>query len=104
MIKVSVMYPNNEGSTFDMTYYCKTHIPMVRQKLGAALKGVAVEQGIGGEEPGSPAPYLALGHLLFESVEAFRTSFGPHAQQFEDDIPNYTNTQPTIQISEVKQV
>jgi uncharacterized protein (TIGR02118 family) len=104
MIMVSVMYPNNEGSTFDMTYYCQTHIPMVRQKLGAALKGVVVEQGIGGEEPGSPAPYLALCHLLFESVGAFQTSFAPHAQQFEADTPNYTNTQPTIQISEVKQL
>ena len=104
MIKVSVMYPNKEDSTFDMTYYCETHIPMVRQKLGAALRGVAVERGIGGEEPGSPAPYLALGHLLFESMEAFQTAFGPHAQEFEADIPNYTNTQPTIQISEVMQV
>jgi len=103
MIMVSVMYPNHEGSTFDMTYYCQTHIPMVRQKLGAALKGVVVEQGIGGEEPGSPAPYLALCHLLFDSVEAFQASFEPHVQRFEADIPNYTNAQPTIQISEVIQ-
>ncbi len=104
MIKVSVMYPNNEGSTFDMNYYCETHIPLVRRKLGAALRGVTVEQGIGGEEPGSPAPYLALAHLLFDSLEAFQTSFAPHAREFEDDIPNYTNAQPTIQISEVLQV
>jgi len=101
MIKVSIMYPNGVGSTFDMTYYCQTHIPMVRQKLGTALKGIVVEQGIGGEEPGSPAPYLALCHLLFDSVAAFQASFAPHVQQFEADIPNYTNTQPTIQISEV---
>jgi uncharacterized protein (TIGR02118 family) len=104
MIKVSIMYPNNEGSTFDMTYYCQTHIPMVRQKLGTALKGIVVEQGIAGEEPGSPAPYLALCHLLFESVAAFQASFAPHVQQFEADIPNYTNTQPTIQISEVMHI
>jgi len=102
MIKVSVLYPNEKGGTFDMAYYCATHIPLVRQKLGAALKGVAVEQGIAGEEPGSPPAYLALGHLLFESVEAFQTSFGPHAQAIMADIPNYTNIQPTIQISEVK--
>jgi uncharacterized protein (TIGR02118 family) len=102
MIKVSVMYPNSEGSRFDMAYYCATHIPLVRQKLGAALKGVAVEQGIGGAIPGSPAPYLALGHLLFDSVEAFQTSFAPHAPALLGDIPNFTNTQPTIQISEVK--
>jgi len=102
MIKVSVMYPNVEGSRFDMKYYLEKHIPMVRQRLGPAMKGVAVEEGLGGGEPGSPAPYVAVGHLLFESVEAFQNSFGPHAQAILGDIPNYTNIQPTIQIGNVK--
>jgi len=102
MIKVSVLYPNNAGSTFDMAYYCDQHIPMVRQLLGAELKAVAVEQGIAGGEPGSPPPYLAMGHLSFESLEAFQTAFAPHAQKLLGDIPNYTNSQPTIQISEVR--
>ena len=75
---------------------------LVRRLLGAALKGAAVDQGIGGEEPGSPAPYLAIGHLLFESPEAFQTAFGPHVQTIMADIPNYTNSEPTLQISEVK--
>ena len=47
MIKVSVFYPDREGSKFDMDYYCNSHIPMVREKLGPACKNVAVEQGIG---------------------------------------------------------
>jgi len=102
MVKVSVMYPNHEGTKFDMTYYINRHIPMVRQLLGSALRGVSVEQGISGEEPGSPAPYVAMGHLLFDSVEAFQTSFGPHAQAIMEDIPNYTNSEPIVQISEVK--
>jgi uncharacterized protein (TIGR02118 family) len=102
MIKVSVMYPNNTGSRFDMGYYCSKHIPMVQRLLGPALKRAAVEQGIGGGTPGSAAPYLAMGHLQFDSVEAFQTSFTPHAQAIMSDIPNYTNIQPVIQISEVK--
>ncbi|MBV8488616.1 MAG: EthD family reductase [Planctomycetaceae bacterium] len=102
MIKVSVMYPNTEGSTFDITYYCDRHIPLVLGLLGTAVKGAAVDQGIGGSAPGSPAPYLALGHLFFESVEAFQASFDPHAQVILGDIPNYTNTQPIIQVSEVR--
>ena len=53
MIKVSVLYPHNVGSKFDMDYYCNSHIPMVLEKLGAAVKGIAVEQGLGGAEPGS---------------------------------------------------
>ena len=102
MIQVSVLYPNGEGSKFDISYYCEKHIPMVKQLLGKALKHVAVEHGIGGMEPGSRASYLAMGHMQFDSVAAFQTSFGPHAQQIVGDIPNYTNTQPIIQVSEVK--
>ena len=102
MIKVSVLYPNTEGAKFDMAYYCNTHMPLVRRLLSPAIKGVAAEQGIGGMAPGSPAPFVAIGHLLFDSLEAFQTIFGPHAQAIMSDIPNYTNLQPTIQISEVK--
>jgi uncharacterized protein (TIGR02118 family) len=102
MIKVSVFYPNNEGSKFDMNYYCNSHIPMVRQKLGAACKGAAVEQGITGATPGSRPGFIAMGHIYFDSVEAFQTAFGPHAEAIMADIPNYTDIQPTLQISEVK--
>jgi len=102
MIKVSVFYPNEEGKKFNMDYYLNSHIPMVQEKLGEALKGCAVEQGIGGAEPGSPATYVAMGHLLFDSVEAFQGAFGPHSEEIMADIPNYTDIQPTIQISEVK--
>ena len=102
MIKVSVFYPNEEGKKFDMDYYLNSHIPMVQEKCGAALKGGAVEQGLSGGRPGSPATYVAMGHLLFDSVEAFQSAFGPHSEAIMADIPNYTDTQPTIQISEVK--
>ena len=102
MIKVSVLYPNEEGKKFDMEYYLNSHIPMLQEKLGAALKGGAVEQGLSGVEPGSPATYVAMGHLLFDSVEVFQSAFGPHSEAIMADIPNYTDVQPTIQISEVK--
>ena len=102
MIKVSVFYPNNEGAKFDIDYYCNKHIPMVRQKLGAACKTAAVEHGIAGPTPGSRPAFIALGHLYFDSVEAFQTAFGPHAEAIMADIPNYTDIQPTIQISDVK--
>jgi len=68
MIKVSVLYPNEAGTKFDITYYLSHHIPMVRRLLGSALKGVSVEHGISGEEPGSSAPYIITGHLVFDSV------------------------------------
>jgi uncharacterized protein (TIGR02118 family) len=98
MIKVSFMYPNSAGSTFDMAYYLSTHIPLVLDRLGSAVKGVGVEECVAG----SSEPYSAIGYLLFESTEAFETSFGRHADEIKADIRNYTNTTPTRQISELK--
>ena len=102
MIKVTVVYPNSSGSHFDIRYYCNTHIPLVQRLVGSALKGVAVEHGIAGAAPGSPAPYLAIGQLQFDCVEAFQSAFGAHEKEIMSDVPNYTNIEPVIQISEVK--
>ncbi len=85
-----------------MSYYCSKHIPMVRELLGSALLGVTVDEGIAGMTPGSPAAFFALGHLTFGSVNAFQEAFTPHAAQIVGDIPNYTDAEPTIQISTVK--
>ena len=102
MIKVSVLYPKTEASTFDLGYYLEKHVPMVRAKLGSACKGAAVEQGLAGAAPGSPPTYAVMGHLYFDSVESFQASFGPHADVIMADIPNYTTVEPTIQLSEVR--
>jgi uncharacterized protein (TIGR02118 family) len=102
MIKVSVFYPYSAGAAFDMNYYVTKHMPMVRQKLGAACKGMAVEQGVAGGAPGAPPTYVAMGHLLFDSADAFQKAFAPHAGEIMADIANYTKIEPVIQVSDVK--
>ena len=102
MVKVSVLYPNDEGKKFDMQYYCDTHIPLVRKLLGAACTNASVDQGLAGGAPGSKAPYVAIGHLYFNTLEDFVSSFTPNANEIMNDIPNYTDTTPVIQVNEVK--
>jgi len=102
VITVSVLYPNKEGARFDMTYYLAKHIPMVKKVLGSALKGVTVEQGVGGGAPGSKAEYSTICHLRFDSVQSFQASFGPNAEAIQKDVPNYSSIPPIVQISEVK--
>jgi uncharacterized protein (TIGR02118 family) len=101
MIKVSVMYPNSADINFDIDYYKHKHLPMITAALGDALKGMEFSVGIGGRVPGEPAPYFAVVDLKFESVAAFQASFGPHAEAFAADVPNYTNAQGELQISEI---
>jgi uncharacterized protein (TIGR02118 family) len=91
-----------EGKKFDMTYYCTKHMPMVQQTMDAACKRMAVDAGLSGVDPGSRPTYIAMGHLYFDSVDAFQAAFGPNAQKFMADVPNYTDIEPVIQISEVK--
>jgi uncharacterized protein (TIGR02118 family) len=81
MIRVHVLYPNNAGSTFDMDYYLSKHMPMVAARLGAALKGMTVDQGLSGGQPGSEAAYRAVASLSFDSVDAFQQAFGLHAAE-----------------------
>lgn len=102
MIKVSVLYGHAQGTTFDKAYYCDKHIPMVRDKLGQACRRLEVDLGLGGAEPGSKPPFVAMAHMLFEDLESFQSSFGPHAEAILGDIPNYTDIEPTIQISELR--
>ena len=102
MIRVSVLYPHQEGARFDWSYYLSSHIPMVVRKFGAAAKVTSVEQGIGGGPPDTPAPYVAIASFTFDSVPAFQAAFGPHAQEIMSDIPKYTSIEPVLQISEIK--
>ena len=100
-IKVSVLYPNGNGKTFNMDYYCNKHVPLVAGLLGNAVIGATVEKGLGGAAPNEAAAYSAMGNLYFETMESFQNSFGPNAELILGDLPNFTNITPVIQISEV---
>lgn len=102
MVKVTVLYPNTVDAKFDMDYYLGTHIPLAKDKLGQACLTITVDQGLAGAGPGEPASFSTICNLTFESMESFQEAFGTAAPALVGDIPNFTNTQPTIQISEVK--
>ena len=40
-------------------------------------------------------------HIYADSVEAYNAGFEPHAKEIRGDLPNYTDLQPVLQISEV---
>jgi uncharacterized protein (TIGR02118 family) len=95
------MYPNAPGVRFDHEYYRHRHMPLVKARMGDSCKYYTIDKGIAGAAPGDPATYVAMCHIFCDSVEAFQTGFGPHAQEIMSDIPNYTDATPVIQISEV---
>jgi uncharacterized protein (TIGR02118 family) len=103
MIKISILYPNNNGARFDLRYYIDKHMPMSIELLGthAGFRGVSVEHGLGGGIPGTEAAYVAMCHYQFDSVENFMAAFMAHAVVLQGDMPNYTDIEPVIQVNEV---
>ena len=100
-IKVTIMYANGDDKTFDMDYYTQSHMPMLAELFGEAMIKYEIDEGMAGRTPDDPLPYLAIGYLHFNSLSDYQEAFGPNAEQILNDIPNYTNIRPTVQISKV---
>ena len=103
LTKITILYPGGEGTKFDMNYYANNHMPMLKELFGDVLKKIEIDKGISGRTPNDPVPYVAIGYLYFDSLEAYSNAFQPNAEKILSDIPNYTNIQPRVQISEVIQ-
>jgi len=101
MIKVTVLYPAGDGKKFDMDYYTNKHIPMVKALFADALKLTAIDKGIAGGAAGSQAPFVVICYLYFDSIPAFQNAMALNGKKVQGDIPNFTDIQPVIQISEV---
>jgi uncharacterized protein (TIGR02118 family) len=104
MFKVTILYPNGEDKTFDMDYYEKKHMPMVAGFLGENLKFYEIDKGISGRTPNDKAPFAAIGYFYVNDVAEYNKAITQHIDTILHDIQKYTNIQPTIQISEIKNV
>jgi uncharacterized protein (TIGR02118 family) len=102
MVRVTFLYPNKPGSRFDADYYVNVHMPLVIKRLGQALRAVSAEIGISSAMPDQPPPNSAIAAFTFDSVEAFTEAVMPHFAELQADIPNYTNIEPVVQISEIR--
>lgn len=102
MIRVSVMYPSGEGKKFNHDYYANQHMGLVHKRLDSlGLIRTEVDKGVAGGAPGDTPPYAAIGHVYFSSLAAFQAAMKPHGKELFDDVPNFTDIDPQVQISEI---
>ncbi len=103
MFKIAILYPNGEEKTFDMDYYEKTHMPMVAGWLGKNLKFYEIDKGISGRTPNDKVPFVAIGYFYCYDIAEYNKAIAQNRDAIISDIKKYTNIQPVIQISEIKQ-
>ena len=94
MIRVSVLYPRPGEFNFD--YYAKEHMQLVHKLLGPfGLVKSEVNKGV------ESAPYLAVGHLIFNTIEEMQRGLQAHDPDLMADLVNFTDIQPQFQVSEI---
>ena len=94
MIRVSVLYA--KGGKFDFDYYKTKHMNLVHRLLDPfGLVQTEVNKGVG------DLPFVAVGHLVFKSVEDMQKALQAHDPELAADLVNFSNIQPQFQISEI---
>jgi uncharacterized protein (TIGR02118 family) len=102
MVCISVLYPNAPGKKFDHEYYAQTHMPLVVDRCkGSGLIRCEIDIGLAGGAPGSSAPFTCIGRLYFNTIEEFQKAIAVHGPEILADVPNYTDIELQIQVSQM---
>jgi uncharacterized protein (TIGR02118 family) len=92
MVRLSVLYPATEGTSFDHDYYRSKHVPLCSETWGPAR--VEIDRGVEG-------PYVAAVHFLFDSADAMQAALASEGTEaVRADVANYTQIEPILQVSE----
>ncbi len=97
---ITVLYPNTPGVTFDFDYYLKHHATLIDRLYGNSIAKLELRRGSATPD-GSPAPFIAIINIWIADQDAFDSAGAKHGAALIADVPNFTNTMPTIQIDEI---
>jgi uncharacterized protein (TIGR02118 family) len=99
MICVMAVYPNREGSRFDIDYYATRHAAFARGLLEPlGLTGLRIMAGEMALDDGAPA-FWAVSEMTFTSRGAFDAAMAQCGAALFADAPHYTDVEPILQIA-----
>lgn len=102
MIRITVSYPATEGQRFDHSYYQNTHAALIRELLTPhGLQRVEIDQCVA-DGAGNAPPIVAAAHMVFSDLAAFKAGMAVAGKPLAVDMKNYTDTAPTVVISEMR--
>jgi uncharacterized protein (TIGR02118 family) len=101
MVVISVLYPLTPGTTFDLDYYLNSHVPLVCRLLEPmGQRDIRVYQGLSSGNGDAPV-YGVMADLFFDDLESLTAALAAHGAETQADIPNFTDSIPVIQTSEL---
>lgn len=100
-VRISILYPNEQGARFDFEHYTQNHMPRAIELSvpHADFEAVSAKRGVRAIESRVQHRVIStrlMCHFKFASVNAFLEAFLPNADELQGDIPNYTNIKKTV--------
>lgn len=99
MVRMLILYPRTPDAQFNLDYYLKTHIELVRSSFSDAVPRISVYRGLDGPD-GKPAPFLVSATIEFRDMSSLLSAIQRHGTKIAQDVVNFTTIRPTIQIEE----
>jgi uncharacterized protein (TIGR02118 family) len=101
VIRITALYPNTPGSRFDADYYLDKHSRYAIQLLSPhGLRSIRTTTGTASLD-GSPPPFWTISEMIFDSRGAFDAAMAECGATLFADLPNYTDSTPVMQLSEL---
>ncbi len=102
MVSLSVLYPASSGSAFDWDYYLGPHLALAKRLLEPrGMLRIEISRGVGGFPPGAVAPYYAIAHLYFPTMQKLQNARAETSAELIADQKKYYNGEAVVQINEV---
>lgn len=99
-VSLQVLYPTENGTTFDHDYYVSKHLPIADEHMGPHVDKILIIKGLAGG-PDTPAGFHTIATLTFTDQAGLDSALAA-AGPVLADIPNFFNGQPQMLIGEVK--
>lgn len=101
MLRMTVLYPNRDDATFDWDYYTGQHMALARERFGPHMaREPEVAKGVGALPKGD-ASFVCIAAMYFPDQESLKAALNAGGMDIPNDIPNFTNIQPTMQLDEI---
>jgi uncharacterized protein (TIGR02118 family) len=101
MLRMTVLYPNADDASFDWDYYDEHHMALVQERFGPHFaKPPEVTKGVR-SLPKGDATYLATAAMYFADQGALDAALQAGGMDIPNDIPNFTNARPVMQVDEL---
>jgi uncharacterized protein (TIGR02118 family) len=103
---LTVVYPAGPGVTFDADYYRDHHLVTIMKLYGKSIERFELRKVVSPAAPPAPGSppsgsFSAAVNIWISDLDAFTANNQKHGNTLREDVPHFTNGQPTIQFDKV---